>query len=117
MDTARLGAGGGGQCLLQQPQLPEQAALSGQPMHFLPLFLERQIAKMARPMTATITDTKMMSSIAHFFPLRAYSAFSFLPEPTHRKITIAAMTATAMPPAMAAATFSLLASTIKVPMV
>ena len=68
-----------------QPQFPEQLPLSGQPIHFFPLFFALYTYHAARPTMATTMAMIKISTgfIASYF-LRAYSSRSFLSERLHR---------------------------------
>jgi len=108
------------QPLQPPPQFPaEQAQLSGQPMHFFPLFLDLRIYHPEKPNTATITTAMIISTgfIFYFFPCRAYSAMLFLSERTHRYTSTAAKPATISAPPTVVPTFNVSGAVISVPMV
>lgn len=70
----------------QAEHLPEQDEPLGQPMHLTPFFLERYRKNVTSPKIRTITAITIISMafMTYFFPLSAYSAFTFLSAVTQR---------------------------------
>ncbi len=103
----------------QWAQFPEHAALSGQPMHWMPFFFSlRMYHREERRIPARMASTiKSMGFIGTYLPLSAYSDARLLLVFRIRLTMTTPMTATKARPRTAAAGFREEGAVIRVPMV
>lgn len=103
----------------QCAQFPEQVALSGQPMHFIPFFFSlRMYQRAERMIPATMASTiKSVSFMGNHLALSAYSAARLLSVFRIRLVMTTPMTATTARPRTAATMFKEAGAVIRVPTV
>ncbi len=103
----------------QWAQFPEQDALSGQPIHFMPFFFSlRMYHREERRIPARMASTiKSMGFIGTYLPLSAYSDARLLLVFRIRLTMTAPMTTTKARPRTAATMFKEAGAVIRVPTV